>query len=461
MRPIAIVGAGITGLTAAFYLKQRGIPVMIFEATGQVGGMIQTERLNGFLVERGPNTITESAAAVPQLIADLNLTGAVVRPTATAKVRYIVRNHQPVRVPDSLGSGLETPLLSTGGKLRMALEPFISRSKDESETLASFVARRLGHEVLDYMINPLVGGIYAGDPRRLSVKQAFPKLWDLEQRYGSLIGGTILGARERKRRGVPSKASAPMFTFDEGLCLLPETLRLRLGDDVRLRCPVENISKTKEGWTVHSKAGDTEHPAVLFCSPAYALKGMHEHLAQMDMVYYPPIARVAFGLRREQVAHSLEGFGALIPQVEQMNTLGVLFTSSMFAHRAPEGHVLLTVFAGGSRAPEIGGFTEDEILKLAFADVKELLGVTGEPVFSTVLKVQKSIPQYNVGYEKMREYFTKVEEEMPGVFLSGNFHDGISVADCIQGGSDAAVRIANAFAEEPAAAELLATHYQA
>jgi oxygen-dependent protoporphyrinogen oxidase len=434
MNSVAIVGAGITGLTAAFRLEQRGVPVVVYEAAAQPGGMIQTLRQDGYLVEQGPNTIMSSAPEVGDLIRDLGLEDYCLKPAPDASVRYIVRDRKMVQIPGSAKGAVSTTLLSTGAKLRVFAEPFISRGDDPDESLASFVRRRLGDEFLDYLINPFVGGVYAGDPEKLSVAQGFPKLWRLEQRYGSLIKGAVFGARERRKRSTPSKASAPMFTFESGISFLTETLAKRLDGSMRLNCPVLGLSQHDEGWTVHTGNGPFRHTSVLLCSPSFVLPEISSQFAGLERIYYPPVARVAFGFKREQVAHSLVGFGGLVPERECMNILGVLFSSSMFPRRAPEGHVLLTVFAGGARAPWVGAASADDIAKLALADVRELLGITGEPVFQDVLNLHKAIPQYNVGHGHFKELAASIEQRLPGVFLGGNYRDGISVADCIAGG---------------------------
>jgi oxygen-dependent protoporphyrinogen oxidase len=218
MKPVAIIGGGITGLTAAFSLKQRGIPVILLEAAHRVGGVIQSVRRNGYLAEFGPNSILETSPVISDLVRDLGLEARRVYSNPAAENRYVVRDKKPVAVPNSAGGFLTTPLFSLPAKLRVLAEPFIRRApNDVEESIAQFVQRRLGREFLDYAIDPLVAGIYAGNPQLLSVSQAFPKLHALEQRYRSLFLGQILGARARKRSGQVSKQDAKKFSFDDGL----------------------------------------------------------------------------------------------------------------------------------------------------------------------------------------------------------------------------------------------------
>src|SRR5712675_1500104 len=251
MKPVAIIGAGITGLTAAFYLKRKGVPVTVYEASGRVGGVIQSLRKDGYLAEFGPNTLLETSPKIAQLVRDAGLQSRRLDPDPKAEARYVVRYQRPIPMPGSPLGFLTTELFTTRAKLAVLREPFVPARRDgKEESIAEFVVRRLGREFLDHAIDALVAGVYAGDPYKLSVPQAFPKLQQLEERYGSLIKGQILGARERKKRGEIAKDRAPKFSFDAGLQVLPETLAERLGESLRLRTTVVRLSETASGWSV-------------------------------------------------------------------------------------------------------------------------------------------------------------------------------------------------------------------
>ncbi len=225
MKSVAIIGAGITGLTAAFYLKRQGVPVTVYEAGGRAGGVIQSSRQNGFLAESGPNTILETSPKISELIRDLNLESRRIYPNPDAKNRYVVRDKKPVAMPSSQAEFLTTKLFSARAKFALAREPFVPPRRDGvEESVAEFVLRRLNQEFLDRAIDPLVAGIYAGDPHKLSVQHAFPKLLEAEQKHGSLLKGQLFRGGERKEAGEISRRNARMFSFDEGLQVLPDAL---------------------------------------------------------------------------------------------------------------------------------------------------------------------------------------------------------------------------------------------
>ena len=448
MKSIAIVGGGITGLTAAFRLKCAGHEVCLFEAGPRTGGVIQTVRENGYLAESGPNTLLETSPKIGELVADLGLEKRRWYSDPEAESRYILRGGEPIEMATSPPGFFASPLFSWKAKLRLMAEPFIGRAPAESEeSLAEFVKRRLGQEFLDYAINPFVAGVYAGDPEHLSVKQAFPKLNEIEQRYGSLIKGQILGARERKKSGTVSKQNAKKVSFDRGLQVLTDTLTEKLGDTVRLGTPVKALNMTGEGIEVVTDSGTAVFEEVLLALPAYALAelrlegGGECSLEALKEVQYPPVASVVLGYRREDVAHSLSGFGTLNPEVEKVNTLGTLFSSSLFPDRAPEGYVTLTSYVGGTRSPELARRTPEEIIALVRGDLEAIYGATGEPTYQYCFISPRAIPQYNVGYGRFKDLMSEVEKEMPGVYLAGHCRDGISLADSIVSGHDVADRM--------------------
>jgi oxygen-dependent protoporphyrinogen oxidase len=449
MKPVAIIGAGITGLTAAFYLKRKGVPVMVYEAAGRVGGVIQSIRKNGFLAESGPNTILETSPKITQLVRDAGLEPRKLNTDPKAEARYVVRGGKPVAMPASQLGIFTSELLSARAKFALVREPFVPPRRDGvEESVAEFVERRLNREFLDRMVDALVAGIYAGDPHKLSVRHALPKLAQLEEKYGSLIKGQFFGAHERKKTGEVAKDRAPKFSFDEGLQVLPDMLAAQLGDALKWNTPVSKLVQAKDGWLVSTSNGEAEHSAVAYCGTAHKLAELEIeaqtplNFSAFSEIRYPPVASVVLGFRREDVAHSCGGFGMLIPGIEGFKILGTIFSSSLFPNRAPAGHVLLTSYIGGERQPELAALPADKLVELVCEDLRVLLGVKGRPVFTHHHFWPRAIPQYNVGYGKFKDWLNEIESKAHGLFFAGSFRDGVSLGDSIISGGSLAARVA-------------------
>ncbi len=452
MKSVAIIGAGITGLTAAFYLKRKGVPVTVYEAGRRAGGVIQSVRKDGFLAESGPNTILETSPKIAQLVRDAGLESRKLATNPKAEARYVVRGGKPVAMPSSQLGIFTSELLSAKAKFALVREPFVPPRRDgNEESVAEFVTRRLNREFLDRMVDALVAGIYAGDPHRLSVQHALPRLKALEDKYGSLIKGQIRGARERKKSGEVARDRAPKFSFDEGLQVLPDTLAALLGDSLKLNSPVTKLAQTGDGWRVSTSNGEAEFGAVIYCGTAYKLAELKiESQKALDFsvfseIRYPPVASVVLGFRREDVAHSCEGFGMLIPGIEGFKILGTIFSSSLFPNRAPAGHVLLSIYVGGERQPELASLPADELVKLVCEDLRVLLGVRGQPVFTHHHFWPRAIPQYNLGYGKFKDLLNEIESKARGLFFAGSFRDGVSLGDSIVSGANIAERVGKLF----------------
>jgi oxygen-dependent protoporphyrinogen oxidase len=467
-KPVAVIGAGITGLTAAFYLQSKGIPVTLYEAGDHVGGVIQSLRRDGYIAEFGPNTILETSPKISQLVRDAGLESRRLDPAPSAEARYVVRYKRPIAMPASPLGFFTTPLFSLRAKWAVLREPFVPPRRDgKEESIAEFVVRRLGQEFLDHAIDALVAGVYAGDPYKLSVPQAFPKLAQLEQKYGSLIKGQILGARERKKRGEVAKDRAPKFSFDDGLQVLPETLRERLGPAVCLRSRVIKISQTPSSWRLDLEQNgenlQAEHAAVIYAGTAYKLAELDlETTADVSLdtfaeIRYPPVASVVLGFKRDDVAHPCEGFGMLIPKVEGFKILGTIFSSSLFPNRAPAGHLTLTSYVGGERYPELASLPPERLFDITCEDLRVLLGVRGKPTFQHCVFYPKAIPQYVVGYGRYRALMNDIEAKAPGFYLAGHYRDGISLSDSIVSGCNVADRVESFCVQQRATSQPVGT----
>ncbi len=453
---VAVVGAGISGLATAHFLKKAGIDVELLEKTEIAGGTIGSKFVDGYLVENGPNSTSETNFVIDEMLDDLsklphfgNIRSEKIYADEDSKYRFIVRRGKLHALPSGVGSFLTTKLWTAPGKLRLFGEPFLGRANHE-ESIADFVTRRLGREFLDYAINPFVAGVYAGNPSELSVRAAFPKLYALEEKYGGLLKGTIGGLRERRKRKEKAKVSAKLFAFKSGMGVLPTALASEFVDGICFGTAVTGL-KSEDGKFLLSFSRDAEpdsqkYDAVVLSTPAYAaveivrswLPGLSDELAKIK---YPPVAVVVHGYKREQVKMDLRGFGFLVPEVENRKILGTIWSSSIFPNRAPEGSVELTTFVGGSRQPKTARLSAAEISKIVHEENSSLMNIEGKPAFESVSKWERAIPQYNIGHLSIIDAVSRVESIHKGFYICSNYKDGISVADCIANGKKTAEKI--------------------
>lgn len=441
---VAIVGAGITGLTAAVRLHEQGFQVTVLERASQPGGSIRTLSEQGWLIEAGPNSLQFGAKELKQLVRDIGLESELVHASPLAKRRYIVRGGRFVAVPSSPLSLISSPLFGARTKFSLLTELLTRpRIRTSDISLAELVRSHFTQELLDYAVNPLIAGIYAGDPEKLSVRHAFPSLWQAERSHGSLIRGMIAGAKARKATG--EGGVAPLISFRRGLQTLTDTLAARLpAGSLRLGVTVETLLPGRPHrlvWKQDGQSASGEFDAVVLAVPAGGLAQLtfgslgERPLASLENIFHPPVASLFLGYRREQLTHPLDGFGGLVPAVEHRDVLGILFSSSLFPDRAPAGHVCLTVFAGGSRQPDHARLSAPELLARIDRDLRDLVGATGAPVFLRHTQWPRAIPQYVPGYERWLDQITTLETRHAGLYIGGNARDGISVPDCVKSGS--------------------------
>ncbi|MCZ7557398.1 MAG: protoporphyrinogen oxidase [Bacteroidia bacterium] len=443
---VVVVGSGISGLTCAFLLQRSGKTVLVLEQADRFGGAIRSERRDGWLIEAGPNSTLETTPLLTELIRDAGVENKKLYADNAANNRYILRAGVLLPLPMSPPKFIATKLFSWKAKLRLFREPFIAPSSpDAQESVGEFVRRRLGKEFLDYAINPFVAGVYAGDPALLSVRASFPKLFELEQKYGSLIKGQLQGARERKRSTEKSKQSARMFSFTDGMQTLTDAIAERLPLKVMgatvISLTRSGTSPNDRSYTVRFVTEGQTHTVtastIIIATPAQPAADLTRSITPgiddaLQSVPYPPVAEVLTGFRRQPGMHALDGFGFLIPKVEQRRILGTIFSSTIFSDRAPEGHVLLTTFIGGMRQPEEAERDHAGILETALSEQHALLGTPMEPVFSHVTSWKHAIPQYVDGHLDRMRIIDDAEAANPGLLFCANYRGGISVGDCVK-----------------------------
>lgn len=440
---VLVLGGGIAGLTAANVLKSRGANVLVLEASSRVGGNVRTICRDGFLAESGPNSFLVEEKELYDFLRESGVLDAAIDVAPAAKKRYIVRGGKAIAVPSSPLRAVTTPLFSFAGKLRLLGDIFVPRGNPEKEeSVADFVRRRIGREMYNYALNPLVAGVFAGDPEKLSVRHAFPKVWHLDQKYGSLICGTFPNAKAKKASGLYERKRT--LSFPEGMETLPKILAKNLGRNVRVNATLTELVPEGNRWrarwfTCGSVCDffeqDDVFDAIVCAVPPRAWEKIFAGVPELDeklshaanSILYPPVTTLTLGFKREDVAHPLDGFGALVPELEKRKILGSLWTSSFFPNRAPEGYVTMTAYIGGSRQPELARLSRDAQFEIAREELATLFGVKGVPEFVEICEHKEAIPQYNLGYDTFLKAIDDAEKAFPNLHFCGNYRGGIAV----------------------------------
>ncbi len=390
--------------------------------------------------------MTGPAPATDALVARLGMADLRIDREAGLRNRYLLRNGAIHRFALHPLHFFTSNVLSPLGRLRLLIEPFVP-PLDHDESVADFVRRRLGREWLEYVFDPLVGGLHAGDPERLSMSALLPRLKGLERRFGSLTRG-ILKARQTSKE-IPG--SRHLFSFQEGLATLPQALALALKGRLRMGVMVDGVRPGPSGGylVMGQKGGETTRwwtPNVVVALPSYAAARVLESFASgpvqaLETIPHPPLAVVFLGYRSEDVGHPLDGFGYLAPGIEHRPALGMLFSSTLFPGRAPEGHVALTAFVGGVRQPDLACLTATELEAAIVREASVLLNIKAAPVLVRTRFWPRGLPQYEMGHGARVEAVRRVETDHPGLFVTGNYLAGVSTSTCIEQAHSTAQRV--------------------
>ena len=462
MPRIVIVGAGLSGLCTAHYLVDRlseagkEAEILLLESDGVPGGKMRTIRQDGFRMEWGPNGFLTNKPYGMELVKELGIEGRLARSSDLARKRFIFSGGTLHRLPETPPAFFRSKLLTLPGRLRICWEPFAQGPPPGvDESLGDFARRRLGPEALEKLIDPMVTGIFAGDPDGMSLRSCFPVIHDLERKYGGLVRGMLGVRRERKKQGVPGEMSAGpggvLMSFDEGVQALADTLAGRLADGLHRNVTVDRIERREEAYILSMTAdGRREEMAadvVVVATPAYAAARMlapldGELCEALDAIPYSPITVAALGYEKATLGNPLDGFGFLIPRGEKRKILGALWDSSVFPDRAPEGKALIRVMVGGVRAPALAALPEGDLLAVARRELRDIMGVSAEPVLARTFFHDRGIPQYLVGHGKVLERIDGRLARFPGLHLNSNAYRGIALNDCVLQSRLAAERIA-------------------
>ena len=451
-----VLGGGISGLSTAYFLERQlragysgagpGPRVKIVEATDRGGGSLGTERVDGFLFERGPNGMLDNAPDTLELIRALGIDERLLPAASRSADRYLMRRGRLKAMPRGPGAFLFSRALSLRGLLGLLREPFRPRAENVAdESIAEFGRRRLGQEVVDALLDPMVTGIYAGDVETLSMKSCFPRMARLEREHGSVIRGMIRGGKKKVSQGAKtSPFSATLQSFEGGLETLSGALCEELGESLEYERRAESVSPCDGGWRVVFDDGREEEAralvlAVPACRAAKLFSGSQAGLGrELEMISYSSVAVVCLGYRAEDVTSDLDGYGFLVPASERLQTLGMIWTSSIFPGHAPSGHVSIRAMLGGSRSPAVLSKSDEQLVEILQRETGSAIGLQGEPVVQRIYRYEQAIPQYEIGHQALLERLEGHLDDFPGLFLTGNSYRGVSVNDCLAEGKRSA-----------------------
>ncbi len=447
---VVIVGGGISGLAAAHALGKAGIPNILIESRPRLGGVIETKSINGCVIEGGPDSFLAAKPQASALAKELGLGSELISSNDEKRITYIRRDGKMVPMPDGIMMMVptkimpmvKTPLLGIGTKLRMGLEYFRQPNggPKPDRSVADFIRDHYGDEAVDYLVEPLLAGVYGGDPGDLSAKSVLTRFVDLETKYGSLTRGTLAVMPKKD----PSKPSMPLFqTLRSGLGILVDSLEKAIAPTTEVRQDtVAAIERTATGWRVQSSGGAIDATHVILAMPAHAAANLiknqdAESADLLDAVGYTSSITIAIAYRKQDAASLLPGFGFLVPKKERKRLLACTFVHNKFVNRAPDDLVLLRCFLTGE------GGTDAELESTTRAELKEMLGLTAEPVFCTISRWPRAMAQYSVGHADRMARLDQRMAQHPGLYLAGNALNGIGIPDCIQSGQTAAGKIVN------------------
>ncbi|MDA3882754.1 MAG: protoporphyrinogen oxidase [Bacteroidales bacterium] len=448
---IAILGAGLTGLSTGYFLSEKGLQADILEKQNHIGGVMQSKTEKGFTYELGPNTGVLNNIYIEELFQKLRPDCTLEIASEQAKKRLILKNNKWHPLPYNFSTAVSTPLFTLKDKFRILGEPFRKAGTAPHENLYCFVNRRLGKSFHDYAVAPFINGVYAGNTQEIITKYALPKLYNLEQEYGSLIKGSIQKQKKKLHSQEP-KPSKQIFSCKNGLTHFISALEKNQNSTIHTGCSDIFVSKKNNEYVLtwkdaHNTPHEEIYDTIIYTIPAYALGSTCTFLSDSDRkvfnaIPYAPIVQISLGFKHWD-GIDINAFGGLCPPKEKRNILGVLFMSSMFSDKAPNGGALFAAFAGGRLNQEICTLSDEEITKIVLHECKELLQYSKTPDLIRIHRYSHAIAQYTTHQEKVIETCTQLEESYPNMHFTGGYINGISIGDRVKQGFETAKHIYN------------------
>ena len=449
---VVVVGGGMSGLSTAWHIKQLAathkIPLhlQVLEADATVGGNIRTEVVSHeqgqFLVEWGPNGVLDSKPETLDLCKALGLEKSLISANEAAAKRYLFVDGRLQQLPGSPGAFMRSPILSIGARMRVMREPFVKPLLVDDESIFDFAARRLGIHAAERLIDPFVSGIFAGDPKELSVHAAFPRLPEMERAHGSLIKAQKAMKKARSKSVDEGQEQAGpkgrLVSLRHGMGQLIEALHAKLSAEIQTNARVDRVRYFEDGWVVERESGESidRIDKLIIATPSMAtsriLAGLERGFMQpLQGIDYSAVSVVALGFNADDIDHALDGFGFLVPAIENREILGCLWSSSIYpGQRSPDGTKLLRVMVGGARAPRLALRDDDALLSSVRRELGDILGVHGDPLFTRIIRWTNAIPQYGLGHLRRVAEVESLCEKWPGLHVTGNAFRGVAVNDC-------------------------------
>ena len=428
---VYVLGGGISGLATACNLCKAGVPFKLIEKQPTVGGVISSEIQGQTVLDFGPNSLRDRDGSIRQLAEELGLEDEIVQISEAFKIRYIVRNRELRALTPSLKTLFATKVISAKGKLRALAEPFISKGTSEDESVGTFLERRIGKEAVEYLVDPVFSGIYAGDIYQISKKEILPKLDKNEQQFGSIVMGALRSKKEK------SDIKPMVLTFKKGIQELTEAISDKISDHI-LNEEVLEVKRSEQGFEIQTSGGVQQTKKVISCLPAHSLasvlNGFDPALSEtLRSIDYAPMLSTQVMFKSEDIRLPQSGFGFLIPRKENIRLLGAIWKSSIFPELSKDGYFHCTLMTGGAHDKDILSDDVKKIETQIMAEFSELMKTSSEPKFVKSRLWEKAIPQFHIGYQSIRDTMKETERKNPGLSIGGNYRWGVSVPDCVKG----------------------------